>query len=82
MRATAREGNLKHQAAALHGEKIALQKQQQQWLAWSGQAMVSNSLNIMENAVEDIRTAFLLPQKELRQAPDSASCCEISTCSE
>lgn len=55
-----------HQAAALHGEKIALQKQQKQWLAWSGQAMISNSLKIMEDAVEVIRAEFLLPQKELK----------------
>lgn len=66
MHATAREGNLAHQAAALHGEKVALQEQQQQWLAWSGKEMVSNSLSIMEDAVEDIRASFLLPQKELK----------------
>ena len=44
----------------------ALEAARREHLAWSGQAMVTNSLNVMHEAVETIRAAFLLPQKDLR----------------
>ncbi|KAL3161494.1 hypothetical protein ABBQ32_010369 [Trebouxia sp. C0010 RCD-2024] len=52
-------------ARQLAEQKAALEGQRRAHLAWSGQAMVSNSLNVMQEAVETIRAAFLLPQKDL-----------------
>jgi hypothetical protein len=71
-RAAQREGRLEGETAVLQGEKAALQVQHKQFLAWSGQAMVANSVSVMEEAVEQIRTAFLLPQKDLRCDPLAA----------
>ncbi len=53
-------------ARQLEEQKAMLEGQRRAHLAWSGQAMVSNSLNVMQEAVETIRAAFLLPQKDLR----------------
>ena len=55
-------------ARQLAEQKAALEGQRREHLAWSGQAMVSNSLNVMQEAVETIRAAFLLPQKDLKCA--------------
>ena len=53
-------------ARQLAEQKAALEGHSRAHLAWSGQAMVSNSLNVMQEAVETIRAAFLLPQKDLK----------------
>lgn len=53
-------------ARQLEEQKAMLEGQRRAHLAWSGQAMVSNSLNVMQEAVETIRAAFLLPQKDLK----------------
>ena len=53
-------------ARQLAEQKATLEGQRRAHLAWSGQAMVSNSLNVMQEAVETIRAAFLLPQKDLK----------------
>ena len=55
-------------ARQLAEQKATLEGQRRAHLAWSGQAMVSNSLNVMQEAVETIRAAFLLPQKDLKCA--------------
>ena len=43
-------------------------RQQQRHLAWSGQALVANSVSIMEEAVDQIRATFLFTSKELKCA--------------
>jgi len=53
-------------ARQLEEQKAMLEGQRRAHLAWSGQAMVSNSLNVMQEAVETIRAAFLLPRKDLK----------------
>ena len=53
----------------LAGEKAELERVAQQHLLWSGQALVAGSLAVMEEAVQQIRTAFLMPSKELKCAP-------------
>ena len=53
------EQELRVQAAELDAAR-------RQHLAWTGQAMVGNSLTVMQEAVETIRAAFLLPQKDLK----------------
>ena len=53
----------------LAGEKAELERVARQHLLWSGQALVAGSLASMEEAVQQIRTAFLMPSKELRCAP-------------
>ena len=55
-------------ARQLAEQKATLEGQRRAHLAWSGQAMVNNSLNVMQEAVETIRAAFLLPQKDLKCA--------------
>lgn len=62
-------------ARQLAEQKAALEGQRRAHLAWSGQAMVSNSLNVMQEAVETIRAAFLLPQKDLKYV----NCCYSNT---
>lgn len=56
---------------ALEGQKARVEAEQLRHLAWSGHALVGNSLGLMEEAVDHIRAAFLLPQKELKCAPAS-----------
>ena len=50
----------------LEGQKTEMLRQQQQHLAWSGQALVANSVSIMEEAVDQIRATFLFTSKELK----------------
>lgn len=63
-------------ARQLAEQKAALEGQRRAHLAWSGQAMVSNSLNVMQEAVETIRAAFLLPQKDLK----CVNCAAVTNC--
>ena len=53
----------------LAGEKAELERVARQHLLWSGQALVASSLGVMEEAVQQIRTAFLMPSKELKCVP-------------
>ena len=50
----------------LRAQAAELDAARRQHLAWTGQAMVGNSLTVMQEAVETIRAAFLLPQKDLK----------------
>lgn len=43
-----------------------MERDQHQHLVWAGQSLVAASLNVLEEAVQQIRTAFLLPSKELK----------------
>lgn len=43
-----------------------MQRDQHLHLVWSGQALVASSLLTLEEAVQQIRAAFLLPSKELK----------------
>ena len=67
-------------ARQLAEQKATLEGQRRAHLAWSGQAMVSNSLNVMQEAVETIRAAFLLPQKDLKCALLLYHCCCYCCC--
>lgn len=57
----------------LDARQAAAERARQAALAWSGQALVSNSMaggaGALQGAIEALRAAFLLPQKELRCAP-------------
>ena len=55
--------------SSLAGEKAVLERETQQHLLWSGQALVASSITCMEDAVHQIRTVFLMPSKELKCAP-------------
>ncbi|KAK9845464.1 hypothetical protein WJX81_007142 [Elliptochloris bilobata] len=62
-----------HRANAALGEldarQAAAERARQAALAWSGQALVSNSMagaGALQDAIEALRAAFLLPQKELK----------------
>jgi hypothetical protein len=64
-RATVALGELDARQAAAEAARRAA-------LAWSGAALVSNSMagaGALQGAIEALRAAFLLPQKELRRAP-------------
>lgn len=50
----------------LEGQKAEMAAQQRRHLAWSGQALVANSVSLMEEAVDAIRAAFLCTSKELK----------------
>ncbi len=52
----------------LEGQKTEMLRQQQRHLAWSGQALIANSVSIMEEAVDQIRATFLFTSKELKCA--------------
>ena len=39
----------------LEGQKTEMARQQRRHLAWSGQALVANSVSVMEEAVDQIR---------------------------
>ena len=52
----------------LEGQKTEMARQQQRHLAWSGQALIANSVGIMEEAVDQIRATFLFTSKELKCA--------------
>lgn len=56
----------------LDARQAAAERARQAALAWSGQALVSNSMagaGALQDAIEALRAAFLLPQKELKCAP-------------
>ena len=61
------------QRSALEAQRAAALAAQRAHLAWSGQALVANSLVLMDEAADQIRAAFLLPQKELRRARPAPS---------
>lgn len=50
----------------LEGQKARVEAEQRRHLAWSGRELVGSSLGLMEEAVDQIRAAFLLPKKELK----------------
>ena len=50
----------------LEGMHMNLAKASQRQLAWSGETSVAQSVKQLEDAVVQIRAAFLLPQKELK----------------
>lgn len=50
----------------LEGQKTEMLRQQQRHLAWSGQALIANSVSVMEEAVDQIRATFLFTSKELK----------------
>jgi len=52
----------------LEGQKTEMLRQQQRHLAWSGQALIANSVSVMEEAVDQIRATFLFTSKELKYA--------------
>lgn len=65
-RATVALGELDARQAAAEAARRAA-------LAWSGAALVSNSMagaGALQGAIEALRAAFLLPQKELRLTPE------------
>ena len=62
---------------SLQGQRAAALAAQQAHLAWSGQALIANSLGLVDEAVDSIRAAFLLPQKELKCA---CRCAEVAVC--
>ena len=57
----------------LEGQKTEMLRQQQRQLAWTGQALIANSVGVMEEAVDQIRATFLFTSKELKCAPPSRS---------
>lgn len=50
----------------LEGRNAAMQQSAHQQNVWAGQQMVADSLVVLEDAVQQIRAAFLMPSKELR----------------
>lgn len=54
--------------STLEGQKAIMERNEHQSLVWSGHALVANSLSTLEEAVQQIRTAFLLPSKDLKYA--------------
>jgi hypothetical protein len=56
----------------LEGQTAATLKEQQRYLAWSGRGLIANSVTMAMDGVDQIRAAFLLPQKELKWG--STSC--------
>lgn len=68
----------------LEGEKAAMERDQHRHLVWSGQALVASSLLALEEAVQQIRTAFLLPSRELKTLgtlKNRMSVSPVATCS-
>ena len=55
----------------LEGQKTEMLRQQQRQLAWTGQALIANSVGVMEEAVDQIRATFLFTSKELKCEPQS-----------
>ena len=53
---------------SLQGQRAAALAAQQAHLAWSGQALIANSLGLVDEALDGIRAACLLPQRELKCA--------------
>ncbi|KAK9830355.1 hypothetical protein WJX72_011239 [[Myrmecia] bisecta] len=52
---------------SLEDQKAAVEAARHAHLAWSGRALVANSMVLMQEGIETIRAAFLLPQKDLKQ---------------
>jgi hypothetical protein len=50
----------------LEGRNVAMQQSAHQQNVWAGQQMVADSLVVLEDAVQQIRAAFLMPSKELK----------------
>ena len=63
----------------LEGQKTEMLRQQQRHLAWSGQALIANSVSVMEEAVDQIRATFLFTSKELKCASCITTALDVPT---
>ena len=64
----------------LEGQKTEMLRQQQRHLAWSGQALIANSVSVMEEAVDQIRATFLFTSKELKCGTCRYDSCHSAAC--
>ena len=50
----------------LEGSYLQMEQSQHQQNVWTGHQMVASSLQQLEDTIQLVRTAFLLPSKELK----------------
>jgi hypothetical protein len=58
----------------LQGQNARVEAEKRRHLAWCGTALIGSSLGTLAEAVDQIRAAFLLPEKELKCARGHSSC--------